>query len=254
MRKVRKSRHLFLGWKGLGALVLLCTLPARGADTLPWPDGERLTYEIAWGPFVAAHARYEACVSKTRPGFLEVECSLKTHGATDRIYPVEAMLHSIIEIKPWRSLQLNDIRTQAGRPRNVIETVDYPSRRLMVSDLVLKKKASVPIKKDALDDLVSLLYSVRMSSWGKTAARSFYVYDEKSAERADATYLGLEALPDQPDRLCRVIQIRPVYKDPEKNAAGYGAKAWLTDDARQVPLLIEMALKFGTVKIRLMKD
>jgi hypothetical protein len=51
-----KTKLLPLCW----LIVSVLTWRADGAAVLPWPDGERLTYEVYWGAILAAEGKTTA--------------------------------------------------------------------------------------------------------------------------------------------------------------------------------------------------
>jgi hypothetical protein len=232
-----------------------CAEAAEWGDRIPWVEGETLRYEITWGPLVAAEATYTA---RKIPGLgsWEFAFDLKTQGTTHKIYPIEARGISQQQVRPWRSLQVEDRRTQAGQSRDVLSVMDYVKKVVKQTDRRTGETSWIPDLGTALQDLVSLPYGWRTLVWKEGEKKIVRVCLEKKIQPVEISCLARENRldPGRPARPCVVLWVRPLDEDPQKMAAGYGAKVWLSEEGdRQVPIRAEMKLKFGTVVVRLIE-
>jgi hypothetical protein len=135
--------------------------------------------------------------------------------------------------------------------------MDYAKKVMKQTDRQTGKTSLVPDLGEALQDLVSLPYGWRTLVWKEGEKKTVQVCLEKKIQPVEISCLARENRldPGRPTRPCVVLWVRPLYEDPQRTAAGYGAKVWLSEEGnRQVPVRAEMKFKFGTVVVRLIES
>ncbi|MEI7693919.1 MAG: DUF3108 domain-containing protein, partial [Verrucomicrobiota bacterium] len=109
-------------------LVILLTLSSGQTQTLPtspWPEGEKLTYLIEYGPLDAAEAIFTAKKEPKREGVERFELYLRSRGSIEAFYPIRSRLTSLTQLQPWRTLEYIQDRSEGGNVRNRRTLPDY---------------------------------------------------------------------------------------------------------------------------------
>ena len=248
----------FVGW-----ILAACVFPLLSAaaaetgrlgETVSWPAGEKLVYDVRWGLLLAARLEYSAIPSAEHPGCWELKGVLRTQGVVDTFYPVKVEARSLQEPVLWRSLEYREQRAENGEKSSQWTTINYTQKE--GKNRQSEKQKNFPVPQDSVSDLVSALYGMRGVKWKEGTRREFWVCDENKMKRCEAVFVRKETvvLPATGKKTpCVVIGARPLYDDPKKIARGLGGNIWLSDDGVRRPLRADLRLKFGTVRLDLVK-
>jgi len=215
---------------------------------MPWADGEALTYLVSWSAFEAAQGTF---VAHNIGGHWEFKLSLASRGLVDRFYPFTATFWSIMAGSSWRSVEYGEYRFEPGRTIKERTRIDYGLHQGTREIWSAGKTKTFPIAEEAVDDLGSMLYHVRMGPWKPGDRRLLHVYESSSEKEALAECQAREsrafgAWPAQP--LLRILVL------PGKGTHHRGRlMLWLTDDARHLPLHADLDFRYGTFSIDLIK-
>ena len=222
--------------------------PAIDFNHLPWTDGEALTYLVCLSTFEAAEGTF---VARKKGDHWEFKLSLKSRGLVDDFYPFSGTFWSIVDTSPWRSLEYGEYRFEPGRTIKERTRIDYHESEGTRENWMDGKAKTFPIAEDAVDDLGSMLYHLRVYAWRPGDKRTLYVYESNSEKQAEAECQGVEmrafgTWPRQP--LLRILLL------PTNGTHRRGRlMLWMTDDARHLPIHAELAFRYGSFSIDLTK-
>src|SRR5271167_1920197 len=217
------------------ALAVFCGFPALAKDTaatpFPWPDGEALTYQVAWGSFQAAEGTF---VARDKGDHWDFNLALSSRGLVSDFYPFNDYFWCVADTAPWRSTEYGEFRFEPKRSSKEQTHIDYTKRqgtREIWSD---PKTKTFPIAENSLDDVGSVLYHIRIGPWKPGSIRVFHVYEGDSEKEATAQCEAIETKqfgtwPSQP--LLRILVL------PGKGTHHRGSlRIWMTNDAQRLPL------------------
>ena len=101
-------------------VLFFCIVWAAGslsASPLPWPEGEKLTYLIEWGILQAAEGTFTATTEPGKEGIQKFDLYLRSRGPIEAFYPIRSHFTSLTQMKPWRSLEYRQNRSEGGNIR-----------------------------------------------------------------------------------------------------------------------------------------
>jgi hypothetical protein len=231
-------------------LAMATTGSADGTGAVPFCVGEKLTYQIFWGPFIAGRASLEVTgieqIGSSDCYHLVAEAH--TTGLADMLYHVETKNESWLDVNELCSRQYREKRTEGKRLRAWETQFDYSSNTAFTTNHLTGRVKSIPINGPVLD-LISCMYFVRTKPLILNTAQSFTV------NVGDTNY----TVNVQPD-LRKTMYFRPtgdvpalrIEPNPTLNvvAANKGRMwFWISDDARRLPLLVASDMKIGSAKL-----
>jgi hypothetical protein len=227
---------------------------ANGGENFPFRVGEKLTYLVFWGPFVAGRASLEV------QGIVQVdghECyhlvaQARTSGLTELLFQVDSTTESWLDVNQLFTRRYRENRVEGKRARNNETVYDYDHQQAISTNLI-SGKTSVLLLDQPVQDIVSALYYVRVQQLKPAVENKFLI-------NAAGTNYNINICPDQR----RTLWIRPlgdvealrIEPKPTLNivAANKGRMwFWISDDNRKLPLLISSDMKIGSAKLVLFK-
>jgi hypothetical protein len=216
--------------------------------------GEKLTYQIYWGPFIAGRASLEVNGIENVDGH---ECyhllaRAKTSGLADLMFHVESSSESWLDVDELCARRYRQNRIEGQHQRVDETTFDYINQTATTRDWVNGKIRQQPLKAP-VQDVVSCLYYVRLQELNLDTQKVFLL-------NAGGSNYVVRISPDQR----KVLWVRPVGDVPalriEPNptlrivAANKGRMwFWMSDDRRRLPLLLLSDMKIGSAKFVLNK-
>lgn len=221
-----------------------------GRAEIPWKTGEELTYEVHWGVLVAAEAVFTA-KEDGRDWVLGLD--LKSRGVVDTFNPIQSRFASRMQTDPWRSLRFEEDRSEGNkRKKNRTVLLGEPLKG-RYEDLLEKKVTDFDLPQAWMDDLGSLLYAIRAQDWRREKEKFFTVYDGPKIKygRARLVRETAEAVGEWPSQKLLVIEAWP--EDGKGKRKKGSLKLWITDDEKRLPLRADLAARFGTFEIDLVK-
>ncbi len=226
----------------------------RAAESFPFQVGERLTYQIYWGPLVAGKAILEVMSIETVDGHdcYRLKATAKTTGLADLLFRVESISESWLDVKDLRSRRYRQDRAEGKHVRKDLTTFDYEKGEFTITNLVSNTTQRFPLTKPVVD-AVSSLYVVRAQDLALHSRHEFTL-------NASRTNYLVNLSPDQR----RTMWIRPLGDvaalriEPKPTlrivAANKGRMwLWISDDERRLPLLLTSQMSIGTAKLVLDK-
>ena len=216
--------------------------------TVPWQDGETLTYLISWGGLDAAEGTF---VARKKEDHWQFNLNLASRGLVDDFYPFTGYFWCVLAPPPWRSVEYGEFRFEPRRTVKEQTRIDYANHLGTREIWVEGKTKTFPIAEDSVDDVGTMLYHLRAGPWNPGDHRVLHVYENDSEK---------EALVDCQARETRAFGIWPsqpllrIQALPGKGTHHRGGlMLWLTDDNRRLPVHAELDFRYGSFSIDLTK-
>lgn len=231
----------------LAAATALC---AGDSAAVPFKVGEKLTYQIFWGPFVAGRASLLVDGIEAVDGrdCYHLVAEAHTSGLADLLYHVETKNESWLDVTDLCTRRYREQRTEGKHNRADETRYDYAAKQSWTTNYLTGKVRSGPL--DApVQDMISSLYYVRTKSLALDTDASFavnvsgsnYVVNVKPDLRKTMFFRPTGDVP--------ALRIEP--KPTLTVVASNNGRMWfwISDDARRLPLLVASDLKFGSAKL-----
>jgi len=214
--------------------------------SVPWPSGEKLTYEIRWSAVSAAEAVFRAF---DRGDKWEFQMELKSRGMIETAYPINDWFWSLQEKTPWRSIEYGEDRSEGKKRVKEQTRVDYKVGQAVRERWTQDKVDKFPVTAQTLDDIGSMLYSLRRGSWALHDKRTLGVYESSSVKGGEVECVAME------DKALGMWPKQPLIKLHGEPTGGEHKKGavviWMTNDARRLPLRAYLIFKYGAFTIEL---
>jgi uncharacterized protein DUF3108 len=238
--------------------IFVCLLALAGAaradavDSVPLPFavGEKLTYQVFWGPFVVGRATLEVAGIEPVDGHncFHLVAKAKTVGLIDALFPIDSTAESWLDCDGLFSRRYREDRTEGKHHRNTESHYDYASKETVVTNCMNGRQHHVPLDQP-VQDVVSSLYVVRTK-------KLMLDSDQVFAISADTSTYNVTIHPDErklvwvkPFGDVQALRIEPNPTLGVVSANNGRMWFWISDDARQLPLLVNSELKFGNAKL-----
>jgi hypothetical protein len=230
-------------------LWLFCEVSLLCAEPLPWDEGETLTYEIHWGLFIAAEATFTA--NRDDADQWNFHLRLNSRGVVNTLYPMDSAFASTLSPQPWRSVGFRARRHEGGKDKAYQVSISYPDESGTFTNLIEKSEQQFDVPHDAVDDLLSILYSLRRYSWESISDCEFRVYEDRKVKEGKVVRVRKTKLKDAKgkQRECWLLEGKEVGDIGDKRRVI--SRIWLTADERRLPLRAECQARFGTFRMTL---
>jgi hypothetical protein len=224
------------------------SLPPAPVDfkTLPWRDGEALTYRVSWNGLDAAQGTFTA---RQKSGHWEFKLALGSLGLVDDIYPFTGTFWSIEAGNLWRSIEYGEYRFEPRRTIKERTRIDYAGHLGTREIWIEGKTKTFPIAEDSVDDVGTMLYHLRAIAWKPGDKYVLHVYESDSEKEALTECQAREtrAFGQWPSQPLLRIQALPGKGTHHRG----GMMIWLTDDARHLPVHADLNFRYGSFSIDL---
>ncbi len=240
--------------------VLACLAPLRADPpapmppapvdfkTVPWTDGEALTYLVSWNGFDAAQGIFTA---HKKGAHWEFNLALASLGLVNDFYPFTGTFWCIQAPSPWRSTEYGEYRFEPKKTIKERTRIDYAQHLGTRERWIEGKTKTFPIAEDSVDDIGTMLYHLRAIAWKPGDRHVLHVYESDSEKEALAECQAREtrAFGSWPSQPLLRIQVLPGKGTHHRG----GLMLWLTDDARRLPVHADLSFRYGTFSIDLTK-
>ncbi len=232
----------------------VCRAWADGGSDAPFRVGEKLTYQIFWGPFVVGRATLEVRGIEAVDGHdcYHLVAQAKTSGLAESLFPVDSRSESWLDVKDLYARRFRQNRKEGRHRRNDETRYDYDHQQAIVTDFLKGKERRRELK-EPVQDIVSVLYYLRSQPLKLYAKQNFVI------NASDQNYT-VTIKPDQRKSLWvrPVGEVQALRIEPNPTlkivAANKGRMwFWVSDDARRLPLIVASDLKLGSTKLVLFK-
>lgn len=242
--------------KRLSAILVLllavsATARAKNTDTtLPFSVGEKLTYQIFWGPFVVGRATLQVAGIEPVDGHncYHLVATAKTSGLINLLFPVDSLAESWLDCDGLFARRYTEDRTEGKHHRTGEAHYDYARKETVITNRLNGHAKHYPLDQPT-QDVISSLYVVRTRKLLLDSEQSFMI-------NAASTNYMVTVRPDER----KSVWVRPLGDTPALRiepmptltivSANRGRMwFWMSDDARHLPLLVNSEIRLGSAKL-----
>ena len=216
------------------------------ATDVPFGPGERLTFDVRFGPVRVGNAAMEVRDFTAIRGRRAYHTQFTLRGGTF-FYKVNDVLQSWIDTETLSSLRFVQDLEQGSRERERRFEI-YPDRRVFV-ETSSENQAEQESVDNPLDD-ASFLYFIRTVSLNVGEQHEFNRYFRPDRNPVTIRVLRRERV-TVPAGSFDAVVLRPTIKSRGIFAEGGQAEVWISDDERRLVLQIKSRLSFGSISLHL---
>ena len=221
-------------------------------NTLPWSEGEKLVYLIQWGPLEAAEAIFTAQHETKRDDAQRFQLFLRSRGPVEAFFPIRSRFSSLTQLRPWRSLEYTQDRSEGGNVRNRKTIPDYSVKLGRFFPAPGKPEENFDLPAGPAEDFGSMLYHVRAHPWKAGESLQWNVLENKEPLFAKMTCNRIDQIELGDEKPRRLIEIFGEPIGASRRHQGW-MKLWMTDDSRRIPVLAKLKFQYGTFDILLIR-
>lgn len=227
---------------------------ANGGENFAFHVGEKLTYQIFWGPFVVGRATLEVKGIEPVDGHdcYHIVATAKTSGLANWMFPVDNKVDSWLDTKELFTRKFRQDRLEGKHRRNDESHFNYEQNEIVTKNFGNGKEKRLAINGPVLDVVASLFF-VRAQNLMIDSEKTFLV------NGGDANYT-VSIRPDQRKELWvrPVGDVQALRIEPDPTLKIVSANKgrmwfWVSDDTRHLPLIVASDLKIGSAKLVLFK-
>ncbi|MDR0533327.1 MAG: DUF3108 domain-containing protein [Verrucomicrobiales bacterium] len=230
-------------------LLFAASTVARPATTsLPWPDGEQLSYEVYWGVILAAEGTFSA---KQQSDGWQFSLDLRSLGLVEGIAQIRSKVTSTVGLEPWSARQFVADRREGAKQYKYTCELGAGKKSGLYTNQLKPETKPIELPGPAVEDFVSMLYRLRWQDWEKQKSCDFVVSDRWKIYQGRAQLIKLDQLTDASGKPhpCYLIEAKEIGKDG-KLIDQYYLRLWIPIDGTRAPLLARLKFKYGTVTIK----
>ena len=257
-RLMRLSSLVFL-------VVFLVAMSFAGEPNLPvvqapWMKGERLEFDLCWGPITAGSATLEVKPAKDgKTEFLSFATGNKT---INKIYPVNDTIYTRVRNKGLMT-EVFRKRLHEGTFHNTsVIRFDRKGDKAWLSDTVFTDMRTRKVKRSAdtavaikgmEHSIMSAFYLVRTLPLTVGDTSRFSAVSGKKRYELKVLVHGREEIKTAALGTVKTVKVEPVLDGDGIFVSKGRIFIWLTDDERRIPVLMQCEIALGSIKAKLMK-
>ena len=257
-RLMRLSSLVFL-------VVFLVAMSFAGEPNLPevqapWMKGERLEFDLCWGPITAGSASLE--VKPVKDGKTEFLTFATGNKTINKIYPVNDTIYTRVRNKGLMT-EVFRKRLHEGTFHNTsVIRFDRKGEKAWLSDTVFTDMKTRKVKRSAdtavvikgmEHSIMSAFYLVRTLPLTVGDTSRFSAVSGKKRYELKVLVHGKEEIKTATLGKVNTIKVEPMLDgDGIFNSKGR-IFIWLTDDERRIPVLMQCEIALGSIKAKLTK-
>ena len=248
----------------LPALLFALSFAVAGEPNLPevhapWMKGERLEFDLCWGPITAGSASLE--VKPVKDGKTEFLTFATGNKTINKIYPVNDTIYTRVRNKGLMT-EVFRKRLHEGTFHNTsVIRFDRKGEKAWLSDTVftdmktrkVKRSADTAVAIQGMEhSIMSAFYYVRTMPLTVGDTTRFSAVSGKKRYELKVLVHGRESLKTSIGTV-NTVKVEPVLDgDGIFNSKGR-IFIWLTDDERRIPVLMQCEIALGSIKAKLIK-
>jgi hypothetical protein len=211
---------------------------------LPFVVGERLSYDISWLNFASTG---QASFSVRRQGRLNgyrvfvFDGDVATTGVARTVLSVNDAFTSYVDTRSLTPIRTETQLREGSRIRNTAADYDWTASAVAISN-----GSKLPLKGKTLD-VVSLLYAVRASDLGVGSSFSYDFLDANHRVNTLNFKVIKQEIIGGPLGAQNTVQLDISRADKQQVMA----QAWISNDARRLPIYIAVRLNIGELRFQL---
>ncbi|MBI5474373.1 MAG: DUF3108 domain-containing protein [Ignavibacteriae bacterium] len=220
----------------------------RKIDTKAYTVGERLVFDVSYGPITAGEAimaipRYETIAGRNT---YRVEFSVNSLPSFDWIYTVRDKYLTFVDVEAIAPLRFEQHIREATYKRDFIADFDQANHVARTSE------GNYPIP-EYVHDIMSAFYYARTLSYAGMKPGDYVTlynfYKDKSHE-LKVKFLGRQELEVEAGTFNTVV-VEPLVKEGGLFKAEGRIVIWLTDDERKIPIRVNTKVVIGSIDVEL---
>jgi len=227
----------------LAILTGLSQAAAPSAPNHPFGVGEKLTFDVRFGPLKVGTSTMEVREISHIRGRAAYKTYFRVQGGTF-FYKVDDVLQSWIDRETLSSLRFVQKLEEGSRERERHFEI-YPARSVYVE--VTKSPQEHPSVSNPLDD-ASFLYFIRTIPLEIGQTYEFNRYFRPDRNPVKVRVMRRERIV-VPAGTFNAIVVRPTIKTKGIFAENGEAELWLSDDERRMVLQLKTKVSFGTLNL-----
>ena len=233
----------------LAAIAFACATMGQAAMR---PRTESLAFEVFWGGMLVGRARIET-VPTTDSNQFVVRTTAKANQTIQSWYPVRDTVESWVSASTGLPLRFHKRLNEGSYSASVLLDFDRANQQVNVKGA--QKKGGSPdtvlVAPPEIHDLLSAFQATRQAMLEPGGSIRLPIVDNRKVfKNVEIACLRRETI-EVGDNLYKTLVIEPrLHGDALFKSKGK-LLIWLTDDERRMPVLMESAIKLGTIRAEL---
>ena len=261
-RGSRLMRLSSLVFRLIPVLVAVCFAgePNLPVVQAPWMKGERLEFDLCWGPITAGSATLE--VKPVKDGKTEFLSFATGNKTINKIYPVNDTIYTRVRNKGLMT-EVFRKRLHEGTFHNTsVIRFDRKGDKAWLSDTVFTDMRTRKVKRSAdtavaikgmEHSIMSAFYLVRTLPLTVGDTSRFSAVSGKKRYELKVLVHGREEIKTAALGTVKTVKVEPVLDGDGIFVSKGRIFIWLTDDERRIPVLMQCEIALGSIKAKLMK-
>jgi len=224
------------------------TIAAIPSPVQAFMPGETLTYEISWSNIVTAGTAVMEVKGEKLPNgrnVLRFIASSHSVGLVDAVYPVNDRVESLFDPQIMQTLSFNLSESHGKRKRRRSLTFDHAGRTV-VSRLNNDPPQTLNIPDPVQDALSSLFYLRTQDDFTIGRTHVIEVHDSGKNWSVEVHTLAREKVKTPAGEFDTIkVKTFPKYEGVFMNKGEIFI--WLTDDSRELPVLMKSTIAIGSI-------
>ncbi|MCQ2092730.1 MAG: DUF3108 domain-containing protein [Fibrobacter sp.] len=223
----------------------------------PWMKGERLEFNLSWGPITAGTATLE--VKPSTDGKTEFYTMAHDKGAFKRIYPVADTIYTRVRNKGLMTEVFRKTLHEGSYHNKSVIRFDRKGEKAWLSDTVftddkvrkVKRSADTVVAIQGMEhSIMSAFYLVRTMPLTVGGTSRFSAVSGKKRYELKVVTHGREKMKTILGEV-NTVKVEPVLDGDGIFVSKGRIFIWLTDDDRRIPVLMECEIALGSIKAKL---
>ena len=224
----------------------------------PWMKGEKLTYDLCWGPITAGSASLD--VKPVKDGKTEFLTFATGNKTINKIYPVNDTIYTRVRNKGLMTEVFRKSLHEGTFHNKSVIRFDRKGEKAWLSDTVfldppekrkVKRSADTSVAIQGVEhSIISAFYWVRTMPLTVGDTSRFAAVSGKKRYELKVLVHGKEELETAIGKV-KTVKVEPVLDgDGIFNSKGR-IFIWLTDDDKRIPVLMQCEIALGSIKAKL---
>ncbi len=223
----------------------------------PWMKGERLEFNLSWGPITAGTATLE--VKQAPDGKTEFYTMAHDKGTFKRIYPVADTIYTRVRNKGLMTEVFRKTLHEGSYHNKSVIRFDRKGEKAWLSDTVFTDPVKRTVKRSAdtvvaikgmEHSIMSAFYLVRTMPLTVGETSKFSAVSGKKRYELKVITHGREKMKTVLGEV-NTVKVEPVMDGDGIFVSKGRIFIWLTDDERRIPVLMECEIALGSIKAKL---
>ncbi len=223
----------------------------------PWMKGERLEFNLSWGPITAGTATLE--VKPTTDGKTEFYTMAHDKGTFKRLYPVADTIYTRVRNKGLMTEVFRKSLHEGSYHNKSVIRFDRKGEKAWLSDTVFTDPVKRAVKRSAdtvvtiqgmEHSIMSAFYYVRTMSLAVGDTSKFSAVSGKKRYELKVVVHGREKMKTVLGEV-NTVKVEPVLDGDGIFVSKGRIFIWLTEDERRIPVLMECEIALGSIKAKL---